>query len=120
MEKQSIEDDIKKMELEVEFEERKAIEKQELFVQDLDDQVQKKADETAKDKAMTLKDVMVWEQRTRDKNELADKLTKMAAGIEDLAIAVSTFKLQYFLSTTRTIRGRQIFNTMMLPPSFEF
>ena len=37
--KQSLEDDIKKMELEVELEERKAIKRQEMFVQDLDEQV---------------------------------------------------------------------------------
>lgn len=99
-EKQSIQEEIKKMEVEVELEERKAIRKQEMFVQDLDDQVQEKAAgqeaaTKAKDgglsssySAMTLKDVMVWEQKNRDKNELAQKLTKVAATLsDDLAIA---------------------------------
>lgn len=92
MEKQILEDDIKKMELEVELEERKALQRQEMFVQDLEDQVNQKAEaaEKAKKGGSTLKDVLVWEQKNRDKNELATKLAKISL-TEDIGVAVSDF-----------------------------
>ena len=48
-EKESLADEIKKMELEVELEERKALKRQEIFVQDLEEQVKEK--EAEKEKA---------------------------------------------------------------------
>ena len=47
-EKESLADEIKKMELEVELEERKALKKQEIFVQDLEEQVKSKESEKEK------------------------------------------------------------------------
>ena len=93
LEKQALEDDIKKMELEVELEERKAIQRQEVFVQDLEEQVtQKEESEKAKKaaaaKGFTLQDALVWEQKNRDKNELATKLAKISL-TEDIGVAVS-------------------------------
>ena len=90
-EKKVIEEEIQKLQSEVEFEERKALRKQDLFIQDLDDQVAEKKQvhkaKKAAESALTLKDVMVWEQKTRDKNELAAKLTKIATS-DDFAVAV--------------------------------
>jgi len=82
-EKESLADEIKKMELEVELEERKALKRQEIFVQDLEEQVKEKEAEKEKAAASrassgTLKDVLVWEQKNRDKNELATKLAKIS------------------------------------------
>merc|ERR1711974_210619 len=63
-EKESLADEIKKMELEVELEERKALKRQEIFVQDLEEQVKEKESEKEKSVASrassgTLKDVLV-------------------------------------------------------------
>lgn len=87
-EKQSLEDDIKKMELEVELEERKAIKRQEMFVQDLDEQVKEKSEKPVQSVSggSNLKDILVWEQKNRDKNELAAKLAKISTS-EDIGVA---------------------------------
>merc|ERR1711972_541732 len=82
-EKESLADEIKKMELEVELEERKALKRQEIFVHDLEEQVKEKEAEKEKAAASrassgTLKDVLVWEKKNRDKNELATKLAKIS------------------------------------------
>ena len=101
-EKQNIEDDLNKMQLEVEFEERKALQKQDLFLQDLDNQVEEKAaaqqanKEKSDKEASCLKDVMVWEQKTRDKNQLAVKLTKIANDDKSV-LGVSDYHTRHIL-----------------------
>ena len=81
MEKEILRENIEKLKLDVENEQKRQIEKKELFVEDLDAQVEEKEtlSKKAKDdpkKTDKLRVEMLWDDRVRERNELAKKLSK--------------------------------------------
>ena len=81
LEKEILRENIEKLKLDVENEQKRQIEKKELFVEDLDAQVEEKEtlSKTAKDdpkKTDKLRVEMLWDDRVRERNELAKKLSK--------------------------------------------
>ena len=93
LDKQILKESIDKLKVDVENEEKKDIEKRTMFVEDLDKQVEEKMqkEKMAKDqKAMPEKDrmrlEMMWDQRVRDRNELATKLSKWSFSQSDSSV----------------------------------
>ena len=93
LEKQILKEGIDKLKVDVENEEKKEIEKRTMFVEDLDKQVEEKAqkEKIAKDqKDIPEKDrmklEMLWDQRVRDRNELANKLSKWSFSPSDSSV----------------------------------
>ena len=81
LEKEILRENIEKLKLDVENEQKRQIEKKELFVEDLDAQVEEKEtlSRKAKDdpkKTDKLRVEMLWDDRVRERNELAKKLSK--------------------------------------------
>ena len=81
LEKEILRENIEKLKLDVENEQKRQIEKKELFVEDLDAQVEEKEtlSKKAKDdpkKTDKLRVEMLWDDRVRERNELAKKLSK--------------------------------------------
>ena len=81
LEKEILRENIEKLQLDVENEQKRQIEKKELFVEDLDAQVEEKEtlSRKAKDdpkKTDKLRVEMLWDDRVRERNELAKKLSK--------------------------------------------
>ncbi len=81
LEKEIIRENIEKLKIDVENIQKKEIEKREMFVEDLDAQIEEKDKlaETGKQDPKSndrLRVEMIWDQRVRDKNELAKKLSK--------------------------------------------
>ena len=73
-------------------EQKKQIEKKEMFVEDLDTQIEEK-DRLSKTKSEDekksdrLRVEMLWDQRVRDKNELANRLSKWSFDPSDTTIS---------------------------------
>ena len=81
LEKEILREGIEKLKIDVENEQKKEIEKRKLFVEDLDAQIEEKDkhDQNMKRESLLndkLRIEMMWDQRTRDRNELAQKLSK--------------------------------------------
>ena len=81
LEKKILQENIEKLNIDVENEQKRQIEKKELFVEDLDAQVEEKEtlSRKAKDdpkKTDKLRVEMLWDDRVRERNELAKKLSK--------------------------------------------
>ena len=81
LEKEILRENIEKLKLDVENEQKRQIEKKELFVEDLDAQVEenKTLSRKAKDdpkKTDKLRVEMLWDDRVRERNEMAKKLSK--------------------------------------------
>ena len=72
---------VEKLKVDVENEQKKEIEKKTIFIEDLDAQIEEKDKQAETRKRETvlkdkLKIEMMWDQRVRNKNELAQKLSK--------------------------------------------
>ena len=86
-----LEENIEKLKLDIEKEQKKEIEKREMFVEDLDAQIEEKnklvgtekPDGRINDK---LRVEMIWDQRVRDKNELAKQLSKWSFETTDTSV----------------------------------
>ena len=100
MEKEIIRENIEKLKIDVENEQKKEIEKREMFVEDLDAQIVEKDKLVEKGKQEPkdherLRVEMIWDQRTRDKNELAKQLSKWS--FEPTDASVITVIKQYLI-----------------------
>merc|ERR1739848_30773 len=81
LEKKILQENIEKLNIDVENEQKRQIEKKEMFVEDLDAQIEEKDKLSKKEKgdekkSDRLRVEMLWDQRVRDKNELAQRLSK--------------------------------------------
>ena len=92
LEKEILRENIEKMNADIINEQKKQIEKKEMFVEDLDAQIEekdklsKKKNEDQK-KTEKLRVEMLWDQRVRDKNELANRLSKWSFDPSDTAVS---------------------------------
>ena len=80
------------MNAEIINEQKKQIEKKEMFVEDLDAQIEEKDRLSTKQnedqkKTEKLRVEMLWDQRVRDKNELANRLSKWSFDPSDTAVS---------------------------------
>ena len=98
LEKEILRENIEKLKLDVENEQKRQIEKKELFVEDLDAQVEEKetlSRKTKDDPKKTdkLRVEMLWDDRVRERNELAKKLSKWSfESTDNTMIGVKYFK----------------------------
>ena len=88
LEKEILRENIEKLKLDVENEQKRQIEKKELFVEDLDAQVEEKETLSKKGKddpkkTDKLRVEMLWDDRVRERNELAKKLSKWSFESKD-------------------------------------
>ena len=101
LEKEILRENIEKLKLDVENEQKRQIEKKELFVEDLDAQVEEKEtlSRKAKDdpkKTDKLRVEMLWDDRVRERNELAKKLSKWSFESTDTTmIGVKYFEFSW-------------------------
>ena len=92
LEKQILKENIEKLNTDIINEQKKQIEKKEMFVEDLDTQIEEK-DRLSKTKSEDekksdrLRVEMLWDQRVRDKNELANRLSKWSFDPSDTTIS---------------------------------
>ena len=98
LEKEILRENIEKLKLDVENEQKRQIEKKELFVEDLDAQVEEKETLSRKGKddpkkTDKLRVEMLWDDRVRERNELAKKLSKWSfESTDNTMIGVKYFK----------------------------
>lgn len=92
LEKQILKENIEKLNTDIVNEQKKQIEKKEMFVEDLDAQIEEKdllskTKNEDKMKSDKLRVEMLWDQRVRDKNELANRLSKWSFDPSDTTIS---------------------------------
>ena len=92
LEKEILRENIEKMNADIINEQKKQIEKKEMFVEDLDAQIEEKDRLSTKQnedqkKTEKLRVEMLWDQRVRDKNELANRLSKWSFDPSDTAVS---------------------------------
>jgi len=92
LEKEILRENIEKMNTDIINEQKKQIEKKEMFVEDLDAQIEEKDRLSTKQnedqkKTEKLRVEMLWDQRVRDKNELANRLSKWSFDPSDTAVS---------------------------------
>ena len=92
MEKEILRENIEKLNTDIINEQKKQIEKKEMFVEDLDAQIEEKdrLSKTNKEdekKSERLRVEMLWDQRVRDKNELANRLSKWSFDPSDTTVS---------------------------------
>jgi len=92
LEKEVLRENIEKMNADIINEQKKQIEKKEMFVEDLDAQIEEKDRLSTKQnedqkKTEKLRVEMLWDQRVRDKNELANRLSKWSFDPSDTAVS---------------------------------
>ena len=101
LEKEILRENIEKLKLDVENEQKRQIEKKELFVEDLDAQVEEKETLSRKGKddpkkTDKLRVEMLWDDRVRERNELAKKLSKWSFESTDTTmIGVKYFEFSW-------------------------
>ena len=89
-------ENIEKLNIDVENEQKRQIKEKEMFVEDLDAQIEEKTKLTPKDiedqkKSDRLRVEMLWDQKTRDKNELAKKLSQWSFDPTDTTVTAVIF-----------------------------
>ena len=92
LEKEILRENIEKLNADIINEQKKQIEKKEMFVEDLDAQIEEKDRLSTKQnedqkKTEKLRVEMLWDQRVRDKNELANRLSKWSFDPSDTAVS---------------------------------
>ena len=91
LEKKILQENIEKLNVDVENEQKRQIEKKEMFVEDLDAQIEEKGKLSTKEKgdqkkSEQLRVEMLWDQRVRDKNEMAQRLSKWSFDSTDTTV----------------------------------
>ena len=98
LEKQILRENIEKLNTDIENERKMQIEKKEMFVEDLDTQVEEKGKLSEKGnedqkKSERLRVEMLWDQTVRDKNELASRLSKWSFDPSDTTMTAVILNL---------------------------
>ena len=91
-------ENIEKLNTDIENERKMQIEKKEMFVEDLDTQVEEKGKLSEKGnedqkKSERLRVEMLWDQTVRDKNELASRLSKWSFDPSDTTMTAVILNL---------------------------
>ena len=100
LEKKILQENIEKLNIDVENEQKRQIEKKEMFVEDLDAQIEEKGKLSTKEKgdekkSDRLRVEMLWDQRVRDKNEMAQRLSKWTFDSTDQTVTAVRLVLLY-------------------------